>query len=194
MDNRYLFLLSVVFFLCLTQTEGFISIYNDNLTTDSSNPDKKQFYPVANHNKIQLKDEHEETILGNNNYKTVVNSIQKPLKGPYSAFLDVHELRNFDHFYHAPITDKSFPFDVSFERQFNYEIIQEEDINKYELLEKEKENDSLIHNPFYLHGNPKNNSKILYSDDIQEMFLKVKDKTTRYVNVGQRGPGFHGID
>ena len=46
MDNRYLFLLSVVLFLCLTQTEGFITVYNNNLTTDSSNPDKKQCCPA----------------------------------------------------------------------------------------------------------------------------------------------------
>ena len=58
----------------------------------------------------------------------------------------MNKLRSFDHFYHAPITNERSRSNVSYERQLDYEIIQAEDVNKYELLEKEKENDKLIHN------------------------------------------------
>lgn len=191
MDVRYLFFF--IFILILLNCEGFTNIYQKNVNTEPEFPDSIQFYPVVNHNKIKLRNNKETYILGNNNYKLVDNSIQEPQKGSYSAFLDVNRFRNFDHFYHSPITDKTYGSDISYDRQFNYQIIQEEDPNKYELLQLEKENDQQIHNPMYLHGHPENNSKILYNDNIQEMFLKLKNKTNRYDDIGHEGSGYHSI-
>lgn len=188
MDLRMIVLIGLLIF-CVCRTEGFI--YQQNLSEDNEYPDKTQFYVVANHNTIQLKNDIEREILGNNNYKLVNNTIKEPQHGAYSAFLDVNELRSFDQFYHSPITDETYGFDVSYDKQLNYEIIQAEDINKKELLNKEKDNDKLIHNPFYLYGHPKNNSKILYSDEIQDMFLKVKGIYNRHTDIGIRGGGHH---
>ena len=56
---------------------------------------------------------------------------------------------------------------------------------------KEKNHDKLIHNPFYLYGHPRNNSKILYSDEIQDMFLKIKGIYNRHTDIGIRGDGYH---
>ena len=184
MDLRTIIFIGLLIF-CVYRIEGFV--YQKNLNEDPEYPDKTQFYVVANHNIGQEKE-----ILGNNNYKLVKNAIKEPQHGTYSAFLDVNELRSFDHFYHAPITNERSRSDVSFARQIeDYEIIQASDVNKYELLEKEKENDKLIHNPFYLYGHPKNNSKILYSDEIQDIFLKIKGIYNRHTDIGIRGGGHH---
>ena len=51
--------------------------------------------------------------------------------------------------------------------------------------------DKKIHNPYYLHGHPENNSKILYSEEIQDMFLKVKGETNRHTDIGITGGGHH---
>ena len=188
MHIRTILFLGLLIF-CFSQTEGFI--YQRNFNEDPEYPDKTQFYAVANHNINVGKDDQEREIQGNNNYKLVQNAIKEPQPGAYSAFLDVNKLRSFDHFYHAPITNERSRSNVSYERQLDYEIIQAEAVNKYELLEKEKENDKLIHNPFYLYGNPKNNSKILYSDEIQDTFLKIKGIYNRHTDIGIRGDGYH---
>ena len=192
MDFRYLIFL--LFLLMVVNLEGFTNIYHQNLNLEKDYPDKEQFFPVHNHSKIKLRNREELTILGNNNYKIINNTIKEPQSGPYSAFLDVNKFRNYDQFFHAPITDKTYRFDVGYERQYNYDIIQNEDLNKKELLTKEKENDKLIHNPDYLYGHPKNTSKILYNEPIQKMFLKFKNETNRYENVSHKGPGFHDLE
>ena len=186
--------LKIILFICLLvfsmcKTEGFV--YQKNLNESTKYPDKKQFYAISNHNKISLKDGTKKTLLGNTNYKMVDNAVVEPQHGPYSAFLDVNKFRSFDHFYHSPISDQSYNFDVSYDRQFDYEIIQAEDKNKDELLKKEEKNDDLIHNPNYLYAHPKNNSKILYSDEIQDIFLKIKGTYNRHTNNTHRGPGYH---
>lgn len=182
MDIRIIlliFLVIVSFFDC----EGFINLYQRNFSEESNYPDKNQFYPVHNHNKVKIGND-ELMILGNNNYKVINNSVKEPLSGSFSAFLDVNKIRTFDHFFRSPITDKKYGFDVSYERQYEYDIIQNEDNNKKELLRKEKENDLLINNPYYLYGHPKNNSKILYSEELQDLFLKYKNTTNRYEDIG----------
>ncbi len=175
---------------CVCRKEGFS--YQRNLNEDPDYPDKTQFYAVSNHTINVGKDDQEREILGNNNYKLVQNAIKEPQHGAYSAFLVVNKLRPFDQFYHSPITNERSRGDVSYGRQFDYEIIQAEDVNKYELLKKEEENDKLIHDPFYLHGHPKNTSKILYSDEIQDMFLKIKGIYNRHTNNTHTGDGWGG--
>lgn len=71
--------------------------------------------------------------------------------------------------------------------------IRREKLNKSDLVRREKLNDSFIHNPNYLYGHPDNNSKILYNDRLQELFLKYKNETNRYENVSHSGDGFHHI-
>jgi len=191
MDIRYLLFLTFVIILYFNY-EGF-TIYQKNLNTGEY-PDKKQFFTVHNHSKTTIPDENKElTILGNNNYKLVNNSVKEPQEGPYSAFLDLNDFRTYEHFYHAPITDKSYTSSVSYANQLDYEIIQEEDTNKKELLSIEEENDKSIHNPFYLYGHPDNSSKILYSDKLQDLFLSVKGGTKRHETETHVGKGFHGL-
>ena len=48
-------------------------------------------------------------------------------------------------------------------------------------------------NPFDLYGHPDNNSKILYSDEIQMRFLKIKGVPTRHDDVGHRGSGYSNV-
>tara|TARA_B100001093_G_C26765127_1_gene987535 strand:+ start:404 stop:970 length:567 start_codon:yes stop_codon:yes gene_type:complete len=179
-----------ILFVVLSRKEGFI-IYQQNLNQDNQYPDKKQFFPVSNHNTIKLKN-NEKTLLGNMNYKLVNNRIVEPQHGVYSAFLDVNNLRSYDHFFHSPITDESFNFDVQYDR-YNYPIIQEEDKNKEELIQLEKKHDKVIHNPFYLYGHPENNSKILYNEKIQDQFLKAKNIYNRHTNNTHSGDGYHTI-
>ena len=170
------YILFTLIFTSLFLHEGF-TIYNENLNTDQQYPDNTQYYSGIN-----------------NKYNVVTNSIKEPQHGVYSGFLDSNYLRGFDHFFHSPITDKNIGKDVSYSRQLDYQIIQQEDPNKYELLENEKLNDRLIHNPFFTHGSPDNNSPILYNDEIQQMMLKHKRKTNRYENVSHTGPGHHPVN
>ena len=190
MDLRILLFISFLFLIF--NYEGFATmIHQDNTNEDNGYPDNTQFFPVHNHSEIKLRNEDPQIILGNNNYKVVKNSIKEPQKGSFSAFLDTHKIRTYDQFYRSPITDKSFPLDPSYDRQFEYEIIQEEDNNKDELLRKEKENDSQFHDPKFLQGSTNINHTILYNDEIQDIFLKVKKETNRYENVSHDGPGYH---
>jgi hypothetical protein len=196
MNTEILVIGAILYFIFVCK-EGFmnsslVTIYNKNLNTDNEYPDKKQFYTTANHNKVKMGRE-QGTLLGNSNYRMVDNTIKEPQHGSYSAFLEVNGFRSFDQFYHAPISEKTHHFDVSYDRVFgnDLDIIQGEDINKYELYRLEEERDQKIHNPYYLHGHPENNSKILYSEEIQDMFLKVKGITNRHTDIGITGGGHH---
>lgn len=192
MDLRIL--LFIVFTFFIFKCEGFTTmIHHDNTNDEERYPDDKQFFPVHNHSQIKLRNEDPQIILGNNNYKVVENSIKEPQHGTFSAFLDTHKIRTYDNFYRSPITDKSFPLDPTYERQFEYEIIQNEDDNKEELLKKEKKNDSLFHDPNFKYGSINPKHTILYSNEIQDMFLKVKKETNRYENVSHNGPGYHQL-
>ena len=199
--REILFLLLFFYLILKCQNkEGFYSsfynkltnIHNTNLNTDNEYPDRTVYYPVANHNKVKLGNIDQE-LMGNYNYRVIKNSIKEPQHGVYSAFLDVNKLRSYDHFYHAPITNNRYKKDFKYDRfmkEDGQEIIQGEDKNKYQLykdLEIIEEQDS---DPFDLFGHPRNNSKILYSDDIQEKFLKIKGETNRYVNIGFTGDGY----
>ena len=193
--NIKIIIVGIIIYFLFYCKEGFqgsslLNIYNKNLNTENQYPDKKQFYAVANHNKIKIGKETK-TLLGNNNYKVVNNTIKEPQHGPYSSFLDVNGFRSFEQFFHSPISDKTYHFDIKYDRMFS-DIILEEDENKYELYQLEKEKDKKIHNPYYLYGHPNNNSRILYSDEIQNMFLKIKVKTNRHTDIGITGDGHHG--
>jgi len=200
MNTEVILFLIFLYFLFFCK-EGFqnsplVTIFNKNLNTDNEYPDKTQFYVAANHNEIKLGRETK-TLLGNSNYRVVNNTIKEPQHGPYSAFLDVNRFRSYDKFYHAPISETTHHFDVSYDRMYNgSDVIQMEETNKSELYKLEEERDTQIHNPYYLYGHPENNSKILYSEEIQDMFLKVKGPKNEYVRHTEEvhsGKGFHGL-
>lgn len=199
-----------ILFLCLffymilkcQNKEGFYSsfynklsnIHQTNLNTDNKYPDRNIYYPVANHNKVKLGNTEQE-LLGNYNYRVIKNTIKEPQHGPYSAFLDVNKLRSQDHFYHAPITDKKYRKDFKYDRYLRedgQEIIEQGD-DKNQLYEKQGEIEEQDSDPFDLLGHPENNSKILYSDEIQDRFLKIKGTTNRHTDIGNSGPGFSSL-
>ena len=200
--NTGIIVIGILIYFILFSGEGFqnsslVNIYNKNLNTDNEYPDKKQFYATANHNEIKMGRENG-TLLGNSNYRMVDNTIKETQHGSYSAFLDVNRLRSYDQFYHAPISENTHHFDVRYDDMFvsELDVIQYEDDNKYELYKLEEKRDKQIHNPFYLYGHPKNNSKILYSEELQDTFLKVKGEINthdRHTVKVHSGKGFHGI-
>ncbi len=199
---REILFLILFFYMILKchNKEGFYSsfynklanIHQTNFNTDNKYPDRTIFYPVANHPKVKLGITEQE-LLGNYNYRVIKNTIKEPQHGTYSAFLDVNKLRSYDHFYHAPITDKKYRKDFKYDRYLRedgQEIIQEKDINKYQLYKEQEEIEAQDFDPFDLFGHPENNSKILYSNEIQDRFLKIKGETNRYTHIGNTGPGF----
>ena len=201
---REILFLILFFYLIIkcSNKEGFYNsfynklanIHQTNLNTDNEYPDRTIFYPVANHNKVKLGNTEQE-LLGNYNYRVIKNTIKEPQHGTYSAFLDVNKLRSYDHFYHAPITDRKYRQDFKYNRYLRedgQEIIQQGD-NKYQLYKQQGEIEGQDFEPFDLLGHPHNNSKILYSDEVQERFLKIKGETNRYTDVGNSGPGFSSI-
>ena len=104
------------------------------------------------------------------------NQFSKPLQGTYSAFLDINKIRTYDHFYHAPICENTFSFDTDINSQFRLipGAFTEED--KSLLYEQELQKDSHdLRNPYFFYGNPKFiQNKIIYDDQINDMFIKVK--------------------
>ena len=194
MDLRYL--LFLLLFLLVINIEGFVDTYQDNKNHDSKYPDDKQFYPIGNSNELR-KGKISGNSLGNNNYKVIQNTIKEPQHGVYSAFLDVHKLRTYDNFYHAPITDGKVFNDISYDRQYNYKIIGRGNFNE-NIFETERENDENMSDPNYLYGSAKMNpddkftDKILYSPELIRQFLRVKNKTNRHQNVTHTGIGFNG--
>ena len=198
--KELLFLFLFFYLLCkCINKDGFFNsppnIHQTNLNTDNKYPDRTVFYPVSNHMKVKLGN-IEQKLIGNSNYRAVKNTIKEPQHGPYSAFLDVNKLRNYDYFFHAPITDKKYNKDFHYDRYFRedgQDIIQAEDSNKYQLYKEKEMIGEMDSNPFDLYGHPDNNSKILYSDEIQMRFLKIKGATNRHTDVGQRGSGYSNV-
>ena len=177
--NNYIFY-TLGFFLILHVifiNEGFINNYESNETL-SNEPDNIQYYSCR-------QDVFTENLefpfkkYPNSNYRIKRNSVKKPQKGTFSAFLDTHKIRTYDHFYHSPICEddnESYDFNTNIDSAFRLipGAFPEEDINEIYRVEREKDSHDL-RNPFYTYGNPEYlENNILYEDDIQDMFLKVK--------------------
>ena len=154
--------------------ENYENIYESNKVL-SDQPDDKQFY-VCRHEKFTDNKDYPFEQYPNSNYHIRTNQVSKPLKGTYSAFLDVNKIRTYDHFYHAPICENTFSFDTDINSQFRSipGAFPEED--KSVLYEQELQKDSHdLRNPYFFYGNPKFiQNKITYEDEINDMFLKVK--------------------
>ncbi len=188
--NNYFLLLSLVLILLLCNNiESYENIYQKNITP-TNKPDDKQFYACREDAFINLEntlegEKYPFKKLPNSNYNIKTNQVSLPLKGTYSAFLDVNKLRTYDHFFHAPICEDD-PDDVNNQQKYTFNnnygnqfrlipgAYPEEDISV--LYENEKNYDSHdLHNPYYLHNDAKHNgNKILYSEKLQNMFLDVK--------------------
>ena len=115
----------------------------------------------------------------NTHYRVINNSIKEPLDGTFSAFLDVYGLRNYNHFYHAPICEDTYNFVSDFENQ-DRQIIQEQD-EITGLLEEEKLLDEKMPKDykFNYESAEYNGNRILYTGKLQNKFLEVKDGMRR---------------
>ena len=168
------FLLLYVIFM---NKEGFINTYESNEVL-SDEPDDVQYYACRQDVSTDNPD-YPFQKYPNSNYRVKRNNVDKPKKGTFSAFLDTHKIRTYDHFYHAPICEddnESYEFNTNIDSAFRLipGAFPEEDINEIYNSEKEKDSHDL-RNPFYTLGNPEYlANKILYEDDIQDMFLKIK--------------------
>ena len=108
-----------------------------------------------------------------------VNQVAKPQKGTFSAFIDSNKIRTYDHFFHAPICEddnESYEFDTTISSQFRLIPGAFPEENKERIYKDELDKDSHdLRNPYFFHGNPKYiQNKILYEEEIQDMFLKIK--------------------
>jgi len=131
-------------------------------------PDDIQFYACHD-------SDNEHITFGQNNYKLKKHAIKEPQKGPYSAFLDVYRLRNYDEVFHAPICEKHYSFkDIHNLDEFRPIIDEMDSEDMDELLREEETLDmNAIKDPFYSYYNPKHiQNKILYSDEINKVFLQ----------------------
>jgi len=163
----YCYLLLLLLIGIIVSFRDTIEPYINN-KVNPDHPDNIQFYACHDYDNKHI-------TFGQNNYKLKKHSIKEPQKGPYSAFLDVYGLRNYDEVYHAPICEKHYSFkDIHNLDEFR-PIIDEKDSEKMdELLRDEEELDKNgIKDPLYPYYNPNYiQNKILYSDEINKVFLQ----------------------
>ncbi len=146
---------------------------NNNVRSDR--PDDKQYYACRS-KKFTNDPDYPFQEYPDSNYRVVRNSVNKPLKGTYSAFLDTNKIRTYNHFYHSPICENDYSFDNDIDSQFRLipGAFPEEDISL--IYETEKNKDSKgVRDPYYLYGNPKFiENQVLYDEELQDMFIRVK--------------------
>ena len=169
----------LVFLLFCQNRENYENTYESNKVLPNE-PDDKQFY-ACRQERFQDNPDFPFERYPNSNYRVKTNQVKKPLKGTFSAFLDVNKIRTYDHFYHAPICEddpgkESYDFNTDIKSPFRLipGAFPEEDVNVIYQEELDKDSHDL-RNPYYFYGNPKYiQNKMLYDDDIQDMFLKIK--------------------
>jgi len=169
----------LVFLLFCQNRENYENTYESNKVLPNE-PDDKQFY-ACRQERFQDNPDFPFERYPNSNYRVKANQVKKPLKGTFSAFLDVNKIRTYDHFYHAPICEddpgkESYDFNTDIKSPFRLipGAFPEEDVNVIYQEELDKDSHDL-RNPYYFYGNPKYiQNKMLYDDDIQDMFLKIK--------------------
>ena len=173
--------LVLLFFLALVlfspNKENYENIYESNEVLPSE-PDDKQFY-ACRQDKLSDNPEYPFQKYPNSNYRVKGNQVSKPQKGTFSAFLDVNKIRTYDHFFHAPICEddnESYDFDTNVDSQFRLIPGAFPEENKERIYKDELDKDSHdLRNPYFFHGNPEYiQNTILYDEEIQDMFLKIK--------------------
>tara|TARA_B100001248_G_C27399026_1_gene468296 strand:- start:1549 stop:2172 length:624 start_codon:yes stop_codon:yes gene_type:complete len=182
--NSYLLiiLLFFLFIFCHNKQENYknmnIQTYEKNQPRKNK-PDSKQFY--ACRQEVESSPGYPFERYPNSNYRIKLNEVNAPLKGAFSAFLDVHKIRNYDHFYHSPICEddpgkESYDFNTNIDSAFRLipGAFPEEDINEIYSEELEKDSHDL-RNPYYIYSDPEYiQNKIIYDDKIQDIFLRIK--------------------
>jgi hypothetical protein len=177
MKGEYILLFFIfILFLCYTK-ENYENIYESNKVIPDK-PDDKQFY-ACRHERFKDSPEFPFEKYPNSNYRVKTNQVSAPLEGTFSAFLDVHKIRTYDHFFHAPICEddnESYDFDTDITSPFRKipGAFPEEDKNIIYSQELDKDSHDL-RNPYYFYGHPEYiQNTILYNDKIQDIFLKLK--------------------
>lgn len=172
-----------IFFFCHRNKENYTNlnkeIYENN-RTNPNEPDSKQFY-ACRQERFKNSLNYPFERYPNSNFRVKENEVKAPLKGTFSAFLDVHKIRNYDHFYHSPICEddpgkESYNFKTNLDSQFRLipGAFPEEDINVIYQEELDKDSHDL-RNPHYSYSNPEYiQNRILYDDEIQNIFLRIK--------------------
>lgn len=182
-----LFLLLLILFCQKTQenyTNINTQIYERNQPRKNK-PDSKQFYSCRK--EAEASPGYPFERYPNSNYRVKTNEVKTPLKGTFSAFLDVHKIRNYNHFYHSPICEddpgkESYNFNTDINSQFRLipGAFPEENINEIYAEELEKDSHDL-RNPHYSYSDPEYiQNKIIYDDNIQEIFLKIKRELPKH--------------
>ena len=154
----------VICILCLLITPCTQEGYQGNERPQDT-PDDLQFYACHDYTNT--------SNLGNNNYKLKKHGISAPLHGPYSNFLDVYGIRNYNEIFHAPICEAKYSFS-DLNNLSPPEILDHTDVLvKDTLLKKEELYDkNSIKDPYYLYGNPNYiGNTITYKKKINELFL-----------------------
>ena len=189
----YLIIILVLIFLLCNQNEGYTGYMENKSTHDY--PDDTVFFACSENLNVHDCNQYDKLSCDNNrncifqnnqcinkkypntHYKVTPNAIKEPLEGTFSAFLDVNKIRTYDHFYHAPICENTYSFDTDINSQFRLipGAFPEENISV--IYEEELQKDSHdLRNPFFIYGNPRFiQNKITYEDEINDMFLKVKE-------------------
>ena len=184
----------ILFILIILYTFLLLKIKIKETFTDNQveplKPDDTQFYAC-----------HDNSFVGtgNTNYKLIHNQITPPLHGPYSEFLNEFGIRNYSHFFHAPIcgsdgsdgsngSDGEYDFDFKTDISGYYRPVYDDSDQTFkdEFMELERVYDeSGLKDPFYTYYNPETiQNKITFSEEINELFLRefsghVKEKKFR---------------
>lgn len=179
----YILYLLILFIIILSyNSEGYINhIYDSNMIR-SNGPDDTQYYACR---QDKFSPGYPFQKYPNSNYRIKKNMVGIPQKGAFSAFLDSHNIRNYDHFYHAPICEddnESYDFNTNIDSQFRLipGAFPEENIQEIYKEETKKDLHDL-RNPYYIYGNPEYiGNKIIYNNDIQNLFIKVKSNMDKH--------------
>ena len=195
MLNYFLFFMFLLYVI-KSNKEGFINIFNKNLN-ETNKPDDKKFYPMIELNKLK-NDNKESYSLIPNNYIIQRQTIDDSPNGFFSRNtkklaqkLNVYEKKNY---FRSPISYGGSNFNLSFENQFDYKIIEDKDKNRVDLLSKENNNDKLINNPYYYYPHPNNNSIILHSEELNNKILKEKEFKSNIQGGIYKGKGIHSLN
>ena len=179
-----LYLLILILFILSYTIEGYINqIYEPN-KIKSNKPDDIQYY-ACRQDKLSNNPDYPFQKYPNSNYRIKNNMVSIPQRGAFSAFLDSHNIRTYDHFYHAPICEddfESYDFNTDINSQFRLIPGAFPEENIQEIYKEELEKDSHdLRNPYYTYGNPEYiSNKIIYNNDIQDIFLKVKSNMDKH--------------
>ena len=154
-----LLIVCILFILVLhcTFDEGYINKPPEDY------PDPIQFYACTDSNTSHM---------GNNNYMLKKHGINLGLKGPYSYFLDIYDLR-FDGSYHSPICENHY---TSTKNNLTDPGILDYDNLHYQekILEREKkiEKNSLVNPNELFVSNESIGNKLTYKPEVNKLFLK----------------------